>query len=251
MILSFCPKTNNAYADEVYSYPRYLNRQPLANSFSIVNDWREFTYTYDMTSYQNVDWGSFKLTYGATDNYGEDFDIWFTIKVTGGTSDGRIIYDSGWVKSSVDNVPFNPFPARYNSITIYFRVRYGSNSQSPNPPALSMWTGGYYTISFSEIVTQTQPAQTTAIPSYWAGTETQTTATMPDVVFKQEDFDDSVNYASDISEDIQEWFATTFGILDSGESLVVVINYIQEKFPYIYAITAFSLLTAVAVWCIK
>lgn len=83
MILSFLTKPNNSYADEVYSYPRYINRQPLANSFSIVNDWREFSYTYDMTQYDNVDWGSFKLTYGAVDNYGEDFDIWFTIKVSG------------------------------------------------------------------------------------------------------------------------------------------------------------------------
>lgn len=148
-------------------------------------------------------------------------------------------------------MPFNPFPARYNSISIYFRVRYGTGSQGSNPPALSMWTGAYYTISFSQIVTQTQPVPTTAIPSYWQGTETQTTVTIPDIAYKQEDFDDSVDIAHEVGEDIKEFWATTFGILDSGESITIVINYLNEKFPFIYAISAFSLMTAIAVWCIK
>lgn len=232
-----------AKADEVFPIPRSINRQPTSSSFDVVNDWREFSYSYDMTSYSSPDWGSFRLSYGCSDNYGTDFDIWFTIKVSGGTSDGRIIYDSGWVNGAVSNAAFNPFAARYNSIVLYFRIRY-PDGLGTNPPARNMFTGCFYTISFNEV--GTVAPTTTALPPSWTADTTAsiaTTATLPTV---------STIATTDISSKYDGyspinllWFENTLS------SFGIITGWIVSDLPWIMLLICWFLICSIVYWLLK
>lgn len=233
----------SANAEEVYPIPRSINRQPTSSSFDVVNDWREFNYTYDMTAYSSPDWGSFRLSYGCSDNYGTDFDIWFTIKVSGGTSDGRIIYDSGWVNGAVSNAAFNPFAARYNSITLYFRIRY-PDGVGTNPPARNMFTGCFYTISFNEV--GTVAPTTTALPPSWTADTTasvQTTVTLPDVsTIATTDISSKYDAYSPIN---LVWFENTLA------SFGIITGWLVSDLPWIMLLVCWFLICSIVYWLLK
>jgi len=235
-----------------YSQPVQYTPQQIRSTSkgSIVNDWREFSFTRQILD--SYDISSFKISAFAVDNYGQRLEMWVSVYVNGGNNDGQILYNRGWSTDSINQESFTTFPARGSNIIVYMRYRYAEGG-GENPPALSMVTPARVTIDFTEAVNYA-PQQTTALPSDWLETSTASTIEFPETAFTTStyiDWDSQVSGNDGVFQSIKYLIATTFGITDTWQSLVTVMNYMNGKLPYVYAISFFCGVTGIAVWFLE
>lgn len=211
---------------------------------SVVNDWRE--YTWSMQCPDNVVEGSATFSAYAVDNYGTNFDIWVTIFATGGGGNDSKIFDYGWSNVPPNNMTFPITAASGRNVRVVFRFRYSDSTQ--NPPASNMYTACRFWITWQEPVNYSQP-QTTAIPSDWLATTTET-ATYPDFDFSTSTYYDMNNFDT-FTQSVKYDLATVFGIADSGADITRMMNYIDSKTQYASAIISFCLLCGCVVEAMK
>lgn len=233
--------TTNAAVD--YSKPvqklsyYWANVVPAANMSTVQNNWRQ------VTSYRNmpadVDLSSFRLSAYATNNYGEDFDIWFTVIAE---DTGETIYNSGWKSSPIVNEPVYMYRT-YSQVRCVMRIRYNDNSGYTNPPANAEFSGVNWVINYDYYVNYSD----NNLPPEWSVNTTSTTPDYPDPVFTTTAYM-SEEERTGLFESVKYTFATVFGIADSWESAVQVMNYMNNKLPYVIAISLFCGTVGICVW---
>ena len=208
---------------------------------SVVNDWRESTATIQLEP--DYDPNSFTITFYAVDNYGQNFETWVSVYPDLQTNNPR--FNSGWSTSSIENEPII-MATGLTDITIVFRFRYPSGTGT-NPPTTSDFGYCRYSLKYN-VLQNYEPSQTTALPSDWTVTTTQTTETTP-VVTTTQYFD--MHEFSSTGNSIRYYMSTIFGIADSGADITRLMNYIDDKTKYSSAIAAFCLLCGVIVYAMK
>lgn len=239
--------TSNAAVDYTKPFNKrtYATRIiPLSSQFTTENDWKQYSriHEYDPDTVGT----SYTISCGATDNYGEDFDIWISVYVYGGTRDGRILYDSGWKSGIINRDSF--INNTNDSFRVVMRVRYALDSGHYNPPVNNVWTGGYYQVEYEKYFNYD------VLPDSWTAETTASTISFPEPVFTTStyiDWDAQVTGENGIFNSIKYLISTTFGITDSWQDLVIIMNYMNGKLPYVYAITFFCGVTGIAVWFLE
>lgn len=202
---------------------------------SVVNDWREYQWTTAAPS--DVVEGSSTISSYAVDYYGTNFETWVSIYATGGGQSDSKIFDYGWSTQPLNDMTFPITAASGRTLKVIFRYRYTDSTQ--NPPASNMSGAMRFWITWEEPVNYSQP-QTTAIPSDWLSTTTET-ATYPDFDFSTSTYYDMNNFDT-FTQSVKYDLATVFGIADSGADITRMMNYIDSKTQYASAIISFCLL---------
>lgn len=232
--------TSNAAVDFSKPYnivPSSIRTIPLSSQFTTENDWRQ----YSRIIYADSDaiGLSYQISASAVDNYGENFQIWLSVYVYGGERDGRILYNSGWKEGVINEDSFNN--QSRDDIRVIMRVKYKDDSGHYNPPTNNSWSGASFTITYDKYQNYD------VIPQEWQGTTTISTPDYPDPVFTTTAYMTNEE-RSDLFETVKYTFATIFGIADSWESAVQVMNYMNNKLPYVIAISLFCGTVGICVW---
>lgn len=242
--------TLNSYAAVDYNKPvqklsyYWANVVRAENMSTVQNNWRQ------VSSYRNmpadVDLASFRLSAYAANNYGNDFDIWFTIIAE---DTGETIYNSGWKSSPIINEPVYMYRT-YSRVRCVMRIRYSQellDAGYTNPPSNAEFTGVNWVINYDYYVNYSDNDN----PPGWNVTTTASPVDVPETVITTTayvDWDMQVTGESGVFNTVKQAIATIFGITDSWESAVVLMNYMNAKLPYVYAISLFCGITGIAVW---
>lgn len=231
-----------------YSEPvQYQSQQWRSHSTgSVENNWRQFSFSRTLSTSSQYDWSSFRVSAYAVDLYGNPLEIWLTLIVDGGNSDGQVLYNRAWSTEPINQQSFTPYAAYGVNVRCYMRFRYPDGGGT-NPPTSAEISNARVTIDYLEAVNYSQP-QTTAIPSDWTVSTTQTTETTP-IVTTTQYFD--MSDFSQTGNTIRYYMSTIFGIADSGADITRIMNYIDTKTKYSSAIAAFCLLCGVIVYAMK
>lgn len=212
------------------------------------NDWRQWSTVFNISLDAER---TMQLDFTAVDNYGQDFESWVSVYVYGGTYDGRVLFDSGWSQQKI-NSSFSMYAASVGndnySLRVVVRLKYPDDSGHYNPPAQNLFSGASLSIRY------TQAFNYSDLPPSWVETSTASTVSFPVPVFTTStyiDWDSQVSGNDGVFQSIKYLISTTFGITDTWQSLVVVMNYINGKMPYVYAISFFCGVTGIAVWFLE
>lgn len=220
-----------------------MSASRFASEFSTSGDYRFRSEIRTIPA--DVVYGSFKLNASASDNWGEPLEIWFTVL---NETTGQYLYDSGWTLSPIVNEAVQ-VTNNVTTLRTYFRIRY-PEGKGTNPITNSYFSGAEWSITYDRLV---QIEQQTEIPEYWYGTTT-VTISLPNPVFTTStyiDWDSQVSGNDGVFQSIKYLISTTFGITDTWQSLVYVMNYMNGKLPYVYAISFFCGVTGIAVWFLE
>lgn len=148
----------------------WANVVPADNMSTVQNNWRQ------VTSYRNMpadaDLSSFRLSAYATNNYGVDFDIWFTIIAE---DTGETIYNSGWKSSPIINEPVYMYRT-YSRVRCVMRIRYNDESGYSNPPSSAEFSGVNWVVNYDYYVNYSDDN----MPESWLSTTTAETPTIID-----------------------------------------------------------------------
>jgi hypothetical protein len=214
------------------------------NMSTVQNNWRQ------VTSYRNMpadaDLSSFRLSAYATNNYGTDFDIWFTVIAD---DTGETIYNSGWKSSPIINEPVYMYRT-YSRVRCVMRIRYNDSSGYSNPPSNAEFSGVNWVINYDYYVNYSDDN----FPDGWTATTTAVNTDIPDTALTTTtyiDWDEQISGANGFFDTLRYDISTLFGIGDSWQSAVYVMNYINGKLPYVFAISAFCGMVGIAAWFLE
>lgn len=210
----------------------WANVVPSDNMSTVQNNWRQ------VTSYRNMpadaDLSSFRLSAYATNNYGTDFDIWFTIIAE---DTGETIYNSGWKTSPIINEPVYIYRT-YSRVRCVMRIRYNDDSGYTNPPANAEFSGVNWVINYDYYVNYSD----NNIPDNWLGTDTQPTmsaATLPI---------DTTTVTIAPSEIEQFNPFEIQGFPSSWTGFVTYLTYVLDEMPWIPILIGFFGLCSILWW---
>ena len=222
----------------------WANVVPADNMSTVQNNWRQ------VTSYRNMpadaDLSSFRLSAYATNNYGTDFDIWFTVIAD---DTGETIYNSGWKSSPIINEPVYMYRT-YSRVRCVMRIRYNDNSGYTNPPSNAEFSGVNWVINYDYYVNYSDDN----LPDGWAAITTAVNTDIPVTALTTTTYinwDEQVSGNNGFFETLRYSVSTIFGIGDSWESAVYVMNYMNSRLPYVFAISAFCGMVGIAVWFLE
>lgn len=238
--------SSSAVIDYSLPYQRVgavISGRSTSSSMTIVNDWRQIAPQRSIPS--DVDVSSFNVSVSATDNYGTDFAVWVTIK----DSANRTVYDSGWNVGGLNNESF-AIQSDVSTLQLFMRIRY-LDGQGTNPPPTNMFTSVQWQINFVQYV---QTSEATALPPDWTVSTTAINTDIPVTALTTTTYinwDEQVTGNNGFFETLRYSVSTIFGIGDSWQSAVSVMNYMNSRLPYVFAISAFCGMVGIAVWFLE
>ena len=230
-----------------YSEPvQYIQREARA-SFTggeIVNDWRQYTWT--RTAPSDAVNGTLTFSDYAVDYYGENFEVWVSIYLTGGGQSDSKIFDRGWTTETMSNISIPTVVTSGRDFRVIFRWRYSPDSQQSNPPSNSMYGGIRFWLNWDEAVNY-NPTETTALPDSWLQDTTQTSATS--ATYPTTTIYDLDNIGTDIAS--YDPFSSIYQVPATWLSFQAVLGKVTSYIPWVITVIGFTMVCSILWWLLK
>lgn len=203
---------------------------------TVQNNWRQ------VTSYRNMpadaDLSSFRLSAYATNNYGTDFDIWFTIIAE---DTGETIYNSGWKSSPIINEPVYMYRT-YSRVRCVMRIRYNDSSGYTNPPADAEFSGVNWVVNYDYYVNYSDDN----MPESWLATTTAENTPIIDTSTTVVEVPDDIT--TTVAPETVEEYLTLPAKVHSALLFMLSIVGRLLRLKYVTPALCFGLLVALAGW---